>query len=32
MVKNTGIPENQLSDFDMGSVLKDAHNKPLLTY
>jgi len=29
MVKNTGIPENQLSDFDMGSVLKDAHNKAL---
>lgn len=29
MVKNTGIPENQLSDFDMGSVLKDSHNKEL---
>ena len=26
-VKNTGIKENQLSDFDMGSVLKDSHNK-----
>ena len=29
MVKNTGIPENQLSDLDYGQVLKDSHNKPL---
>ena len=29
MVKNTGIPENQLSDLDFGQVLKDSHNKPL---
>lgn len=29
MVKNTGIPGNQLSDLDFGQVLKDSHNKPL---
>ena len=29
MVKNTGIPENQLSDLDYGQVLKDSHNKSL---
>lgn len=29
MVKNTGIPENQLSDLDYPQVLKDSHNKPL---
>lgn len=28
-VKNTGIQENQLSDFDFGHVLKDSHNKRL---
>lgn len=27
MVKNTGIPDNQLSDLDLGQVLKDAHSK-----
>jgi hypothetical protein len=29
MVKNTGIFGNQLSDLDLGSVLKDSHNKLL---
>lgn len=29
MVKNTGIPENQLSNLDFGGVLKDSHNIPL---
>lgn len=29
MVKNTGIPDNQLSDLDFGQVLKDSHNKSL---
>jgi hypothetical protein len=29
MVKNTGIPGNQLSDLDFGGVLKDAHHKLL---
>jgi hypothetical protein len=29
MVKNTGIPENQLSDYDYPQVLQDSHNKPL---
>ena len=29
MVKNTGIPENQLSNLDYPQVLKDSHNKPL---
>lgn len=29
MVKNTGIEDNQLSDFDFGSVLKDSHHKIL---
>lgn len=27
MVKNTGIPENQLSDLDYPQVLQDAHRK-----
>jgi hypothetical protein len=29
MVKNTGIPENQLSDLDYPQVLQDSHNKVL---
>lgn len=29
MVKNTGIPANQLSNLDPGQVLQDSHNIPL---
>jgi hypothetical protein len=29
MVKNTGIPENQLSDLDYPQVLQDSHNKAI---
>lgn len=29
MVKNTGIPENQLSNLDYPQVLQDSHNIPL---
>lgn len=29
MTKNTGIPENQLSDLDYPQVLQDSHNKAL---
>ena len=29
MVKNTGIPANQLSNLDPGQVLQDSHNTPL---